>query len=453
MRIEASPIEPIYAGQRPESSHRAESHRYVPGAVVLGAFAARWIREFGPPQQATAEGQADFLTLFHGDVVWPALWSTTSTVLPQSTKICKYGSRSRLDENCVTFASDLTAEHAIAATPVDRCPHCGGPLDNGKGQILDVAMTSATRVQLERMQGDDPDAVGRRERAKDGRLFTRRSIDRNTLLVGSSPSTAPWLADLAAEENLTIWFGGKRTVGGRSAVKLTPDQRQDPAPAPRRDGQVVLTARTPAVFVDDAGRPLLEPNLAELEADIGCSFEIERQWARPTMVGGWHAQTGLPKPEEVGVLQGSTWILKPAETLGSNELAKLAYLGLRIYEGLGHFDVNPEPFTFARDSEGQEESCVADTKADELHHTADELMELFDDDGLVDWVIDLLRQRAVEVAGGRQGSLAELRSRANYVRLRDRQSACLSRVVEEDSADSLIDLTAILSAHPGGGTQ
>lgn len=450
MKITARPAERVYAGQRPESSHTASSYPYVPGPVVLGGFAATWIREFGPPQQAGSTRRDEFISLFHGDVMWPALWAEGSVLVPLSVKVCKYGFKTADGDGCRTFAFDTTADLGPDAPPSpSRCPHCGGPLEHGKGQVLHVPMVGTTRVELEPMLGEEPTAAGRRERAKESQLFARRSIERGTTLVGESPTgVTGWLGDLAANGETVIWFGGKRSVGGRCATSIEANGA-GPAVAPlgpRAGGGIVLTARTPSIFTDPSGLPRLDPDPKELDDAIGCPVKITCRWVRPTTVGGWHAHTGLPKPVEIATVPGSTWLLKPADPVSPEGLANLARLGLRTHEGFGSFAVNPPPFTLTS-SDGDDDAAAHSPPAEpSSRERADEVVDVFGPDGLVDWVGDILRQRALDLASGRGGTLEELRSRANYARLRPRQRSLLETILASHTADTLADLAALMAA-------
>ena len=119
---------------------------------------------------------------------------------------------------------------------------------------------------------------------------------------------------------------------------------QDPPTAERLDdGRLVIRLRSPGIFTDDQGRPSRDPNAAELDEVLGCQARVVRRWARWETVGGWHVASGLPKPAELAVAAGSTYLIEPSGPVPGDALAELGRrgLGLRRHEGFG--DLAPPP--------------------------------------------------------------------------------------------------------------
>ena len=109
------------------------------------------------------------------------------------------------------------------------------------------------------------------------------------------------------------------------------------------DGPLVIRLNGPAVFVDQAGRPSLGPDPG---LDLDDAVVVERSWARPVTWTGWHAASGLPKPEELCASPGSTYRLTgPAAALrGLAERLPREGIGLRRAEGFGDVQVVSVPW-------------------------------------------------------------------------------------------------------------
>jgi CRISPR-associated protein Csx10 len=119
-------------------------------------------------------------------------------------------------------------------------------------------------------------------------------------LTGHITSDDEWLA---AVDRLRI--GGKRSTSGTVAV-TTRTVSHPPLPSLHENGHVVVVYLAgPGVFVDAMGRPLDRPTDDELSGLLGVSAVVEGMWVRRIRVGGWHLASGLPKPMELAVQQGS----------------------------------------------------------------------------------------------------------------------------------------------------
>lgn len=156
-------------------------------------------------------------------------------------------------------------------------------------------------------------------------------------MVASDPGLLDILAGLGP-----VRVGGRRTTHGAAEVRI-----QDAAPPPtaqrRGDGYLVVRLRSPGVFVDDEGRPVRDPDPGELEEVLGCPARVVRRWVRWHSAGGWHVASGLPKPAELAVAPGSTYLVETAGEVTDAALAVLGRLGfgLRRHEGFG--DLAPPP--------------------------------------------------------------------------------------------------------------
>lgn len=98
---------------------------------------------------------------------------------------------------------------------------------------------------------------------------------------------------------------------------------------------------------DEHGRGLTIVAAATGEGNRGISGDassrVVKSWARWEQAGGWHAASGLPKPQELTVTAGSPFLIHPERTVDDSALQRLGArgLGLRRHEGFG--DLAPPP--------------------------------------------------------------------------------------------------------------
>lgn len=386
IEVEAVAEEPLLLGTAPEAGNLVDSHRHVPGSVVRGALAALWLRQHGG--QHGGAGRSQFVELFEGKVHYGPLMAEGSALEPLSVLGCKY----RAKPECATTVFDLGAiGGARPADPV--CPVCQGPIEFAKGRVVGAAMVEMSRTKLTEWT-----VTSEGETPGEGMLFTRRGLA-CMALRGRINGSHPWL--LSEQCNGSVaWLGGRRTVGGRARLALR--EVPDPVPVPRQDGLVCVRLVSPAIFVDSATRPSLDFPLTDMAALLGCEHvDLLHQWRRPVRIGGWHAASGLPKPQEIAVAAGSTVVLRPsapvpAEVLGATELAGV---GLRRSEGFGMIQVNPPPWEPPAQVLGTaavaSSSEVAFAELDALFAQAPSLRQ---------WLVGELKDHALRLETGRPPS-------------------------------------------------
>jgi CRISPR-associated protein Csx10 len=348
---------------------------YIPGSALRGALAAAWIRDYGPPTPGHPR-RAEFIDLFERSTRFGPLLQAGTQVVPLSAVFCKYPTRS----DCAGYIADAAVD-----PDTDRCPHCGAPTATGKGEVEGVHTDRVMRTQL--------DAQGR---AEDGNLFARHELRRGHTYHGYLIGDHPWLTI-----ERQVWLGGKTSTSGRASVRVAAhDTTPHVATSPRRDRALVLRLDSPAIIVDDAGRPSLDPTgeilrVLDLPPD---AVTGPRVWTRPVQVGGWHAASGLPKPTEVALAMGSVIVLHLAVPPDPQGLIRLVTqgIGLRRVEGFGMLSVNPPAWRRA---------LTEDTPTPAHQPTLEALrrLRLLDNETTVRWLLD--RARAVLVARQRGESV------------------------------------------------
>jgi CRISPR-associated protein Csx10 len=296
---------------------------YVPGSVLRGALASAWIREHGIPDAGSR--REEFVGLFERDVRYGPLFQDGTAVVPLTAIWCKYPATGA----CREWSADAAVDGEA-----NTCPHCGGGTDAGKGEVTGVRTRRVLRTELD----DDG-------RPLDEHLYARHELEAGAAYRGRLTGSHPWL--LEARE---IWLGGRTSTRGLAAVQVVPDP-DEPARAVRAsarpDGALVVRLASPAIVVDDAGRPTMDP-VPEILRVLGMPrAEVTRRcWTRPVRVGGWHAASGLPKPTELAMELGSVAVLGFRGQPGAERLQRLAEegIGLRRVEGFGSVELNPAPW-------------------------------------------------------------------------------------------------------------
>jgi CRISPR-associated protein Csx10 len=442
LRVTVTARQRLALGVGSEVSYYTGTHLFVPGAVLRGALAAAWIAEHGPPH---GDGGTAFRELFDGEIRYGPMYLPGTVLVPVSARLCKYPR----DADCQAQAVDAAFEAG------EDCPACHGPLEPGRGQLLlppGVAPERITRTSI------DPSTA----KAADGELYANGTLPAGIRLTGYIRGRAPWL-----ERPRPLRLGGRRTVGGSAeyeAVPVDPAKEKDilaertgvtpPGGSAGRGGAapqsagLVLRLAGPAVFVDAAGRPSLEPDQV-LDLD---GATVERRWARPVTWSGWHAASHLPKPDEVCAAPGSTYrITGPADTLSRlAERLPRAGAGLRRAEGFGEVRVVRGPWRPPARVTPAGSPAAADAP---VRAWLRDLADLALDPPQLRWVADALRElqlgrerRAGQAGDGDQEPVSALLDRAAAGGFSGRQREGLRGLFTEPNPRQLRDLTTLLLA-------
>jgi CRISPR-associated protein Csx10 len=431
LRVTIMAEQPLALGIGSEVSFFTDSHSFVPGSVLRGALAATWIAEYGPPVRSHAHVDR-FRELFDGLIRYGPLYVEGGQREPLSVLHCKYPET----QACEATAVDLAFEHRAA------CAGCGKGLEPSKGQLFlppGLAMHRRVRTSI------DPKTW----RAKDSELYATAAIPVGTTLVGTIHGTHPWLS-----ESRTLRLGGRRSVGGAAGYQTEPSSPVLPV-ADQITDALVIRLDSPAILVDQGGRPRLDP---DPDLDLCHEATLDRAWSRPLRWEGWHAASRLPKPLEICAAAGSTYRV----TGNHDDLVRLATrllrdgIGLRRAEGFGVVEVAYGPWR--RTKPENESPSTVDTS---IH----ERMKILDVLGLEAperrWLIGALRGLQGEGQRSRaQGSglpldidttLDELLRQPAAVRLSGPQREHIRTAVTNLSAEHLRDLTTLAIANLGPG--
>ena len=334
--------QPAQVGDKARSDFVLGTHHYLPGTVVRGAFAAAWIAAHGVPSH-DAPGRQEFLRLFEGEVRFGPLFGPAQ-VLPLSVVGHKY--------NAPAECQDAEYDRALQDDVPDHCPDCRTKLEHPKG-LRGGPIGESRRTSV---------AIATSGVARRGLIVTRDTLNPGQSFRGNLVASDPTLLDILARLG-RVRVGGRRTTHGSAEVSIA-DGAPPPTAQRRDDGLLVVRLRSPGIFVDECGRPSCDPTAAELADVLGVPAQVMRRWTRWDTTGGWHLASGLPKPAELAVAPGSTYLIETTGAVTDEALDVLGRrgLGLRRHEGFGDLAPPPvlKPGRRAREQEQQRQRRLLD---------------------------------------------------------------------------------------------
>lgn len=316
--------QPAQLGDKARKDNVLSTLEHIPGSVLRGAFAARWLARHGESKPGTPE-RDEFAGLFEGGVRFGPLLRPGTEFMSLAMIGHKYDPR----DGCQVVDYD----RAVGDQPPLYCPDCGSPLEQRRGLTGDrCAPRRRTSV-----------SVGEAGVARSGVLFTRETLAAGQTFRGTITAGDDRLLTVLAGLG-PVRIGGRRTTHGLADVTIT-DSGMPPLPQRLDDGKLVVRLRSPGIFTDARGRPSPEPSREELTDVLGVPASVCQRWTRWEQAGGWHAASGLPKPQELTVAAGATYVIDPERPVDDSALATLAHrgLGLRRHEGFGDLAPPPEP--------------------------------------------------------------------------------------------------------------
>ena len=314
--------QPATFGRRPDGNTRS-TREFIPGQTLRGAMAAAWIGSHGNPN-SDHPLRKEFERLFEGGVVFGPLFAA-GPPMPMTMAKHKKTRPARCPEWLDTLAEPLRS----------RCGRCGGQLEPSKGNIP-VPDSSWKRHTMHVRRAADGVAV-------DGNLFSREVVAQDVcpVFTGLISGDEGLLERLAAFTSLSL--GGARSTQGAAYVRFGDPERSLRVDAFREGSrELVVRLVSPGIFVDRLGRPASAPTKAALKDRFGVEIDMvslahPASALRWTVEGGWHAASGLPKPEERAVAAGAVYRVGLRQAVTDEALAALVQrgLGLRSHEGFG----------------------------------------------------------------------------------------------------------------------
>jgi CRISPR-associated protein Csx10 len=312
----------LSAGRSGEVLFSREIHEMIPGSTVRGALASAWLNG-DAPEGATSQR---FHDLFERSLVVRPAIPEHMHLSAMSVRWCKYPLPADGTDQSFCAGTDDAAAY-VDEQPPKTCPNCGGGLESGRGYGWQSGTRTGPPTVAVIRTALNTDGV-----AKDEQLFTRRALERDMILRGSLLVLDP---DRFSAELVWLRIRRELRVGGQRSVlglaEWTASDTSAPPGHPIPD-HAVLRFTSPAILVDEHGAPTLDPG-PELRRLCPDAVLDHGSWLRPVRVGGWHAASGLPKPEDWAVEAGSTFVVNGLPTDASPRL--VLGLGLRRLEGYG----------------------------------------------------------------------------------------------------------------------
>lgn len=310
----------VSAGATAEVVNSRRAHTVIPGSTVRGALASVWVADHGVDWP-----DPDFRRLFEQALTVRQAVPERVKLDPMSLVSCKYPMVDEFGRKCEDERRDLALDVAEGTDPAFICPVCGGSWESGRGWRTHEATTVATtRTALNHGV------------AKDQELFTRRALERHSVLRGSlsfeesvaSADELAWFANTIRP----LRIGGQRSVLG--AVEFSATRVTDEPTVIKRGlrGRLVLRAASPLIVTGPGGAATTDATTA-LQRVLGAGVTVVAQWRRPVLLSGWHMASGLPKPQEWALAAGSTFVVEGAPDDTPERLRR--GVGLRRNEGFG----------------------------------------------------------------------------------------------------------------------
>lgn len=314
--------QPAQLGDKARRDNVLSTMEHIPGSVVRGALAAAWLARNGISRPGTRERE-EFLGLFEGGVRFGALLRPGTEFM----SLAVVGHKYEPQQSC----RKVDYDRAMGDEPPAYCPDCDSPLEQLRG-LKGKRDAPNRRTSV---------AISPAGTAEERALFTRETLAAGQDFRGTVTALDDTLLKIV-EDLGPVRVGGRRTTHGLADVTIAHDA-SPPVPERRPDGKVVIRLRSPGIFTDPYGRPSRDPSEDELAEVLGVRASVVGRWTRWEQAGGWHVASGLPKPQELTVAAGSTYLISPERALDDSALRRLSVrgLGVRRHEGFG--DLAPPP--------------------------------------------------------------------------------------------------------------
>jgi CRISPR-associated protein Csx10 len=341
LRLTAVVAGEVAVGGRPEAGNLVRGLPFLPGSALRGALAARWRHD----REGEAFGRCFLSGQLRFGFLYPSPSGHADVPLPHSLHTCKKRPEPR---------GHPLVDHLVEPD-VEKCPHCGarltpwGPRFGAlevpeKGQIPELHLSPHNRI--------DFDLQTTQEQA----LFAYQTLPEGTTLCGYLRADDPEaMAELLDGAGLAVGKPFRLRVGRRkgalgwldctldapsiedSGVGLFPDATPIPiAGGSRRDLRIDLL--TPALALDEQ----LRYRGALVPADFGLKRkDFDGSFIDTLVLSGWNSAHRLPKPDQLAVAAGSSFLLAAAspDELATLRAKALVGVGLRTVEGFGAFAV------------------------------------------------------------------------------------------------------------------
>lgn len=351
LRLDAPALATALAGD----PNTVAGETYLPGSILLGAFAGAWIqrRDLGDH----AHEDADFARLFlRGGLSFLNAYLLDDTVRSRLLPVPASFRRPKADERTIR---DLATDEGEEATQ-----RVGGycRIEPGSGVHDGTVVVRSPKTRM-RFHTQRADRLLGRPTDERGALFAYDALDGGQWFGGAICGDAADLAKLAdglgwtPNNPLTLSIGRSRSAeyGGQARLELL-----DGAPRPwvseidapqEPEGRLVLTLTShllPYPAGDGDGRvrfPVGELaralGAAGVAREAGQLAASMRAFARVVLVGGFSGVWRMPRPQQTGLAAGSVFVFEGIELDEAQRGAiERGAFGMRTGEGFGRVVAN-----------------------------------------------------------------------------------------------------------------
>lgn len=368
------------------SNQFAKTLDYLPGSAVRGAFAEIFINKRGADN-------AGFQSIFVDEAVWfsdflPSYSDTSTLPAPATAALCKRYGAEHKESVRDRLLEAMTRNAASSSEEKSKCSVCQEPLErlkagyfevNGNRSLVKPHKQLRMHVGISRATGSALHSLlFSYEMLIESKLGDKENEpDKPLKFVGtlsaSNESVLKVLAEVVTDrEHLSVGHARTRGLGELSIEKRTPpDQKKSLATRCDEFNQAVhakggeaglfyfaLTLNSHLALRDRLGLPVLENLHAAhfgLHADNTHELKTVTQFLSATVVPGWNAALGLPKPDTHAINRGSVVVFSLPKAAVTEQLMQRLNalecegLGERRAEGFGSLTVcHPIHYDFFR---------------------------------------------------------------------------------------------------------
>jgi len=346
---------------------------YIPGTVIRGAFANRYISKYGVDdnfQKIFLDGNILFknaypISSLYGENV------ISSNPFPKTAYSCKRCPGFQRDETKTKQTHgvyDMIFLRAFSKR-VPKCPKCGEPLKGMRGfyNLLNDGTYASSGIDESKTLFTHTAIRYNTGTAKSGQLYNEEAISEDRLFRGSlivkEEVYIQFLSELLNENENTVYLGRGRTRGygkvkveyediaeSRSNEEFTERLKKFDKLAKKLGGNeekfyFSIDLVSDIIILDDYLRykkfidekyisSLLNTNCRELYSASNTGEVI-----------GWNAAWNLPKPKHIAIEKGSVFFFEAPESEENNLLKKLFDLenngiGIMREEGFGFISIS-----------------------------------------------------------------------------------------------------------------
>jgi CRISPR-associated protein Csx10 len=337
-------------GGEPNSSM---SRSYIPGTMLRGLLAGRYLQRFQPADPAAdptfcrlfLDGTTCFLHAYPaGDYAIRTLPTPRSLAVNKGysdVNHCYDGAHSAFDDQYTRKEAEEDGELKPLTVPFIA--------DHSESITLyNPEITVSVHIQRDRSHG-------RSLPAKDGQR--RGEVFRYEALAAGQQFVAVILADDHDQALLGELLGsgvahlGRSRSAGYGRVTIIPQSSRanwrelgHPITPIDRGDEALLWLLSDTILEDEYGQPLLQLNNDTLTTILGTPIELLSAFTTATSVGGFNAAWRLPLRQSTALAAGSILRVRLPEGLSTTQIAQIEErgLGLRRSEGYGRVAIRPQ---------------------------------------------------------------------------------------------------------------